>query len=844
MHRIDCRSLARLARSALALAALAAALSAPADAAPARGSLTLVPAGAAGAGIDIVPTGAARSRGAGVRLPVAALGLRRPATVALRGRLRLRADRKRVVLSHLRVAVGAGRIAISARLQGRRRVVMAGRQGRRLTLDRATGRLRLRRTAVALTPGGARTLRRALGLERLGAGRFGRVALAARQLERPSGGPRPADPAPPSGPPTGPPTGPPVDPPADPYAFCPVAAGSGPGTPGGQPPAPVAAPALSSPQAIGGGSIGWGFRAGFRAYVAAGDGDPPISTQRGATIASDGTFEFPVGGGATEGGADPRAVVEAAGTAVFCYPGHFFRIALLDPAVTIDGDQSRLTATVDSKLFGDVYGPWRTDVATLDLDGVVPQYGNAGQTVTWSDVPATLTAAGASAFAGFYSVGDALDPVTVVAGQPLTAAQTWIASRADAAHDPTEAIGGSDSEGMAISANGRYVAFESYADNLVAGDVNTLREVFVRDLFSHRTTRVSVDSDEVAVVGTEGSSSPQISDDGRYVAFVSDAALVAGDANGESDVYLRDTFAGTTALVSVADDGSAAGGVSGVPSMSADGRRVAFISAADGVVAGDADGVRDLFVRDLDGDVTTIASVADDESPTASAITAAGGISADGEHAVFVSAESTLAAGDSGSFRDVFVRDLTAGTTTLVSLADDESLGGAHVDLSSTSAAGSKISADGNRVVFYSSATNLVADDGNGARDCFVRDVAAATTRRINVSATGSESAEACHTNPTISADGSTVAFSSAAGDLVAGDANGVLDVFVRPAGDPAGIERANVSSAGVEDNGPDGASGTIALRADGRLVGFKAAGSALTGSGDGRYQVLVRELP
>jgi Tol biopolymer transport system component len=810
-----------------------------ARAATARGALTFAPGGDAA---DVLRVGAIapawRGRGA-TTLPVAALELRRPAQLKLRGGLRLKAGRRSVVLREPRATVGPSRFALSARLAGKRRIflVTAG-PARRLTVERAAGELRLRRISVALTPGGARALRTALGLERLAAGSFGNVALDAKLLKAKPKPPQPAGPKP-AGPAA------PVDPPAgpDPYAFCPIGTGSGPGAPGGQPASPVAAPTLSAPQPIGSGSLDWGFKASFRAYVSGGNGTPPLSGLGGATIGPDGAFDFPVAGGQLEAGQTPRAVVNGDGAAVFCYPAHFFRIAMLDPTVTVDGGQSRLTADIDSNLYGAEYGPWRTDVATLDVSAVEPEYSNDGQTVTWPAVPASLTADGAAAFGGLYTAGAALDPVTVTAGDELAAPETRVASRADAVHDPAQPIGNSDSEGVAISANGRYVAFDSYAANLVPGDTFDTRDVFVRDLLTRRTTRVSVDGAGQPGTGSDPAShSPQIGADGRYVVFVSGAALVAADVNDTPDVYLRDTVAQTTTLVSVATDASAAGGLSGTPSISADGRRVAFFSASNGLTPGDGDGVLDAFVRDLDAATTTRVSLADNEAETTVAVRAEGGISADGRHVAFGSPDDTLVTGDSNTRRDVFVRDLAAATTTRVSVGDDESqVTGAHVELGS--AAGTKISADGNLVVFYSTAATLVAGDGNGARDCFVRDVAAQTTRRLNVSAGGAESAEACSTNPAIAPDGSAAAFSSEATDLVAGDANGVADVFVRAVGDAATIRRANVATSGAEDDGT-GTTGAIAVGDGGRQVAFKSTGPILTGSNEGRYQVLVRELP
>ena len=166
------------------------------------------------------------------------------------------------------------------------------------------------------------------------------------------------------------------------------------------------------------------------------------------------------------------------------------------------------------------------------------------------------------------------------------------------ATDGTQANG--DSASPAISADGRYVAFGSDASNLVPGDTNGTSDVFVRDLRSGTTQRVSVATDGTQANGD--SDSPAISADGRYVAFASYASnLVPGDTNGTADVFVRDLRSGTTRRVSVATDGTQANGDSGSPAISADGRYVAFESDASNLVPGDTNHCVDVFVRDLKG---------------------------------------------------------------------------------------------------------------------------------------------------------------------------------------------------------------------------------------------------
>ncbi len=341
--------------------------------------------------------------------------------------------------------------------------------------------------------------------------------------------------------------------------------------------------------------------------------------------------------------------------------------------------------------------------------------------------------------------------------------------------------------GLAISADGRYVAFQSNATNLVAGDTNGAPDVFVRDLQTGTTTLVSVSA---AGGPSDGNSvSPAISADGNHVAFVSDATdLVSGDTNGGADVFVRDLQTGTTTLVSVSATGGPSDGggspIPGIPavlfvdrpSLSADGRHVAFESDATNLVAGDTNGIADVFVRDLQTGITTLVSVSATGGPSDGGAYFNSGspsMSADGRYVAFQSnATNLVAGGDINFFTDVFVRDLQTGTTTLASASPTGGLGdNASFDAS--------ISADGRSVAFQSNATNLVAGDTNGAPDVFVRDLQTGTNTLVSVTPTGGPS-DGNSDSPAISADGNHVAFESDATNLVAGDTNGVADVFVR----------------------------------------------------------------
>jgi murein DD-endopeptidase MepM/ murein hydrolase activator NlpD len=327
--------------------------------------------------------------------------------------------------------------------------------------------------------------------------------------------------------------------------------------------------------------------------------------------------------------------------------------------------------------------------------------------------------------------------------------------------------GNGESEAPAVSADGRWVAFQSLATNLVPGDTNSDRDVFLRDLQTNATTRASVATGGGQVSGDSNSAS--ISADGRWITFRSTAALVPEDTNGFDDVYVHDRIAGTTVRASVGAAGAQGNGGSTGGSISDDGRYVAFSSTADNLVAVDANGsVADVFVRDLQSGTTTL------ESVSTGGVQGAGGvpvISGNGRYVAFHTTSAVLVAGDTNGANDVFLRDLQAGTTIRISV---DSLGN---ETTSGQSFNASVSSDGSRVAFYSTATNLVAGDTNGTGDVFVRGWGAGTTERWSVSSAGGES-NGSSDLPSISGDGSFVAFDSLATNLVAGDTNGTRDVF------------------------------------------------------------------
>ena len=261
----------------------------------------------------------------------------------------------------------------------------------------------------------------------------------------------------------------------------------------------------------------------------------------------------------------------------------------------------------------------------------------------------------------------------------------------------------------AISDDGRYVAFESMASNLVANDTNGQRDIFIRDRVEKTTERVNVASD-----GTQANnhaSLHSISDDGRYITYCSNASnLVANDTNKQSDVFVYDRVEKTTERISVASDGTQANGYSHFGSISGDGRYVAFESAANNLVANDTNNRTDIFVYDRVEKTTERVNVAIDNAGS-NGDSYGASISDDGRYIAFLSEADNLVVDDTNERADIFVYDRVEQTTKRF---DGNSF--------------PTISGNGEYVVFNSSLDNLVLDDTNQAGDVFLIDLNTSST--------------------------------------------------------------------------------------------------------------------
>jgi archaellum component FlaF (FlaF/FlaG flagellin family) len=402
--------------------------------------------------------------------------------------------------------------------------------------------------------------------------------------------------------------------------------------------------------------------------------------------------------------------------------------------------------------------------------------------------------------------------------------------------------GNGTSSAPALNADGRYVAFVSDASNLVPGDTNGLYDAFVRDRQAGTTERVSVDS---AGNESNGSSGPiSISADGRYVAFSSTASnLVPDDTNGTTDVFVHDLQTGATERVSVDSAGNEGDSYSNTAgftaaALSADGRFVVFGSDSDNLVSGDTNGQTDAFVHDRQTGSTERVSV-DGSGNEGNSGSVDPAISPDGRYVGFGSYATNLSDGTDG-FGDLFVHDRQTGATQQIDLTPGGASAGSCGGVGTGCNVGS-FSADNRYVAFWSRSPNLVPRDNND-EDAFVRDLQTGATERVSVDSAGNQASGFGHLQgASISADGRYVAFKSQTPFLVPDDTtNSSWDAFVHDR--QTGVtERVDVDSAG---NPPDGFAADPVMSADGHYVAFDSnATNLVAGDTNGVYDIFLHEL-
>jgi hypothetical protein len=415
---------------------------------------------------------------------------------------------------------------------------------------------------------------------------------------------------------------------------------------------------------------------------------------------------------------------------------------------------------------------------------------------------------------GLFAVSAAMALLGVVAGSSEAAA----GNTTRVSVDSLGAEANDESSSISISADGRYVAFHSYASNLVEGDTNNALDVFVHDRTTGTTELVSVDSSGNQDTNAN-SQQPSISADGRYVTFLAsgDSNLVPGDTNNSWDIFVHDRTTGTTKRVSVNSSGEQANDSSFSASISDDGHYVVFGSAATNLVAGDTNDTWDVFVHDLQTGTTERANV-NDSGEQANGVSYGTSMSSDGRYVAFESSATNLVEGDTNASDDVFVHDRQTGTTERVSVNSS----GTQAYLG---AYDPSISSGGRYVVFTSWSKNLLAPGfWRESSEVFVHDRTLRTTEWVSKdSGQGQSDGDSWHAD--VSSDGRYVTFESDATDMVAGgDTNGSVDIFARDL-QARTAERVSVARCATQANGE---SFGTSMSSDGRYVAFDSLASNL----------------
>ncbi|MCU0753584.1 MAG: hypothetical protein MUE46_00475 [Xanthomonadales bacterium] len=397
-----------------------------------------------------------------------------------------------------------------------------------------------------------------------------------------------------------------------------------------------------------------------------------------------------------------------------------------------------------------------------------------------------------------------------------------------------------------LSADGAVIAFNASSSNLVAGDSNQFNDRFVRVLGLGLTERVSLadaggpyPAPAYAVLGTGSSASlgestlanrgqRQLSADGRYVVLSTTSKVVGSteiSVAGNQIVRIDRNDASANWISRRRDGGTPLGnGASEDAAISGNGRYVVFRSSSTVMVPGDTNNAFDVFRYDVEQDLMERVNLGPGNAQALGGQAFLPTVSDDGDVIAYSSTQNNLVTGDTNGAADVFVRLRTTAETRRVSVGPAGVQGNGASDFP-------VLSANGRYVAFTSVASNLVASDSNALQDIFRHDLQTGETIRVSV-ATGGVQANGNSFVSTISADGSVVAFTSAASNLVAGDSNGVTDVFVRDL--VAGVTtRVSLGPAGAQASG---ASSDPSISADGRYVGFMSSAANLV-SGDSNLQ-------
>jgi len=412
-------------------------------------------------------------------------------------------------------------------------------------------------------------------------------------------------------------------------------------------------------------------------------------------------------------------------------------------------------------------------------------------------------------------------------------AEAWpgTTSRVSVASDGTQSNNNSGSSfflGIDISADGRYVVFQSLASNLVEDDTNGKQDCFVHDRTTNETKRISVSTN--GSEANDGCYYPSISDDGRYIVFASNATnLIPDDTEGWWDVFMHDRVEETTVRISETTEGTGGNGDSDTASISGNGNFVVFTTLAFNLDTTDSNIHRDIVVSNLQTGSIQIVSKASDGTQ-ANDHSYRPSISQDGSYISFNSAANNLVPDHTNNFSDVFIHNLQSGATTQVSRSTEGMIGNGPSDYGT-------ISRNGRYAVFNSYATNLVSGDTNNKDDTFMHDLITGVTVRVSVASDGTQGNNRSYFG-IASEEREVVFFSSRASNLVVGDNIGD-DIFMYD----INSHRTSLMSVSTEGIPGNGNSNGIELSGDGYLMVFTSyANNLVEGDTNGLADVFVRD--
>lgn len=392
-------------------------------------------------------------------------------------------------------------------------------------------------------------------------------------------------------------------------------------------------------------------------------------------------------------------------------------------------------------------------------------------------------------------------------------------------------VGGAPIDGnckdVSVSSDGRFIAFSSTATNLVANDTNGKEDVFLYDVDMQTIVRCSVDSN--GVEGNNNSFTPSVSDDGMYVTFTSSSTnLAADDTNSVLDVFVYNTQTGTTTLVSRHSDGTLGDGASYDCKISGNGQFIVYRSLATNLIDTDTNSRLDIFMLDMNDSSTTRVSVSTD-GIEGNGDSIQPSISRDGTMVAFASTANNLSGLDGNLVSDIFVRNITLGTTSIASLT---STGGSSTGASVEPC----MSPDGTCVAFRSTASNLMPLDSNGVDDIFKYNIMTSELSRISVSSANAQANALC-SSPRISEDGRFVSYLSSSSTLATKDTNDVTDVLVRDTLLNY-TWRVSLSTTGAQG---DGAVKSLAMNSDATSYVFASAATTMFDNDTNLVDDLIR---